>query len=151
MTISVINPALFAIFALTGIILALKALFLGMATAATRGKLGQFLNAEDAAWLGGAHANPDAEQVARLGRAHRNDLENLLLFALVGPIYLLVGGSSLAGFVYSGAFLIARLLHTLAYIGHRPMLRRNAYTVGFLVILAMSTHAAWLILLTLIS
>jgi uncharacterized MAPEG superfamily protein len=150
MPISSINPALFAVFALTAIILSLKALFLGAATAATRGRLKSFLNAEDAAWLSGAHVDPDPEIVARIGRAHRNDLENLLLFAVCGLVYVLAGGSALAGFIYCGAFLVARTLHTIAYLGRRPMLRRNAYTVGFLVIVAMSLHTGWLIVSNLV-
>jgi prostaglandin-E synthase 1 len=143
MPITSMNPALFAVFALTTIILSLKALFLGAATAATRGKLKSFLNVEDAAWLSGAHADPDPEIVARIGRAHRNYLENLLLFAVCGLLYVLAGGSALGGFIYCGAFLVARTLHTIAYLGRKPMLRRNAYTVGFLVIVAMSLHAGW--------
>ena len=145
MPVSSIDPALFAAFALAAIVLSLKALFLGAATAATRGKLKSFLNAEDATWLSGAHVDPDPEVVARIGRAHRNDLENLLLFAVCGFIYLLSGSSALAGFAYCGVFLAARILHTLAYFGRRPLLRRNAYTAGFLVILSMSLHAAWTI------
>ncbi len=145
MPITSIHPALFAAFALTVIVLSLKALFLGAATAATRGKLKSFLNTEDAAWLNGAHVDPDPEVVARIGRAHRNDLENLLLFAVCGLLYLLAGGPALAGFIYCSAFLVARTLHTIAYLGRQPMLRRNAYTVGFLVVLAMSLHAGWMI------
>jgi microsomal prostaglandin-E synthase 1 len=145
MPISSINPALFAAFALTAIILSLKALFLGASAAATRGKLKSFLNAEDAAWLGGVHVDPDPEAVARIGRAQRNDLENLLLFFVCGTLYILADGSAYGGFIYCGAFLVARTLHTVAYLGRRPMLRRNAYTVGFLVIVAMSLHVGWLI------
>src|SRR6185312_7079092 len=102
-----------------------------------RGKLKSFLNAEDATWLGGAHVNPDPEAVARLGRAHRNDLENLLPFFVCGLLFVLFEGSRIAGYVYCGAFLVSRVLHTLAYLGARPMLRRNAYTLGFLVIAFM--------------
>lgn len=122
--------------------LGLKALMLGVATAAMRGRLKQFINAEDAQWLNGAHVNPDPEPVARIGRAHRNDLENLLLFAVAGGIYLASGASQLAGLVYRGLFVLAGLLHTFAYFTGRPMLRRNAYTLGFLVIAATSIHAA---------
>jgi uncharacterized MAPEG superfamily protein len=150
MPVSSIHPALFTAFALTVIILSLKALFLGAATAATRGKLKSFLNAEDAAWLSGSHVDPDPEVVARIGRAHRNDLENLLLFVACGLIYLLADGSARAGLLYCGAFLVARTLHTIAYLGRRPMLRRNAYTIGFLVILATSLHGGWLIVRNLI-
>lgn len=137
-----LDPPLFTVFGLVVLVLGLKALILGAATAATRGRLKQFLNAEDAQWLKGAHVNPDPEAVARIGRAHRNDLENLLLFATSGALYVASGASQLAGFIYCALFLIARLLHTLAYLTARPQLRRNAYTIGFLVIVAMSIHAA---------
>jgi len=138
----VFDPLLFTVFGLVILTLSLKALLLGAATAATRGRLKQFLNAEDAQWLKGAHVNPDPEVVARIGRAHRNDLENLLLFTTAGGLYVAVEGPQLAGLVYCGLFLIARLLHTIAYLTARPLLRRNAYTLGFLVIVAMSAHAA---------
>lgn len=140
-----INPALFSIFALSTLLLSLKALFLGMATAVTRGRLKQFLNAEDAEWLGGVHLASDSEQAARIGRAQRNDLENLLLFVVVGSLFMIAGGGLVAGSLYCGAFLIARLAHSYAYLGRRPALRRNAYTLGFLVILAMAVHAAVLL------
>lgn len=142
MTQLAIDPTLFATFGLVILVLGLKALALGVATAATRGRLKQFLNAEDAQWLKGTHVNPDPEPVARIGRAHRNDLENLLLFAICGALYVASGASPVAGFVYCGLFLFARLFHTLAYLKARPKLRRDAYTVGFLVIIVMSVHAA---------
>jgi len=136
-----IDPLLFTVFGLVVLTLGLKALMLGAATAATRGRVKQFINAEDAEWLKGAHVNPDVEPVARIGRAHRNDLENLLLFATSGTLYVASGASQLAGLIYCGLFLAARLLHTLAYLSGWARFRRSAYTLGFLVIAAMSVHA----------
>lgn len=140
---SSIDPMLFVVFGFTVVLLSLKALLLGAATAATRGKLNSFLNSEDAQWLGGAHVNPDPEAVARLGRAHRNDLENLLPFFICGLLYVLAGGQALAGYIYCGVFFVGRILHTIAYLGARPMLRRNAYTFAFLVIVILGVHTAW--------
>lgn len=142
MTQLTLDLPLFTTFGLVILALGLKALMLGVATAAARGRLKQFLNAEDARWLNGAHVDLDSEPVARISRAHRNDLENLLLFATSGALYVASGASRLAGLVYFGLFLLARLFHTLAYLTGRPMLRRNTYTVGFLVILVTSVHAA---------
>ena len=91
-----VHPApdlmLFVVFGLVTLTLGIKALALGVATAATRGSLRQFLNEEDASWLKGAHVNPDPEPVARIGRAHRNDLENLLLFAMCGALFVALSG-----------------------------------------------------------
>lgn len=144
MPVSSISPTLLMVFGITTILLSLKALFLGAATAATRGKLQSFLNSEDAEWLGGAHVNADPEAVARLGRAHRNDLENLLPFFVCGLLYVLAGGQAFAGYVYCGIFLVSRMVHTVAYLRARPMLRRNAYTLAFLVIVSLGVHTAWM-------
>lgn len=133
---------LLTIFSLALLMLGIKALVLGAATSATRGRIKQHINAEDAAWLKGTHVEVDSEAVARIGRAHRNDLENLLVFAIVGAIYLAAGASEIAGIIYTSIFVIARLLHTFAYLSRRPLLRRNAFTLGFFVIVAMSVHAA---------
>lgn len=127
-------------FASTLVILCMKALILGMATAAARGKHKRFINPEDAAWLGGETVKADADPIARIGRSHRNDLENLLLFAALSGIYLALHGSAVAAWIYGGTFLIARFGHTLAYLTSRPMIRRNFYSLGFLAIFAMAVH-----------
>ena len=134
--------ALWAIFAVVCALLVLKAQILGAATAATRGKLKKFHNQEDAAWLDGEYVNPDDERVQRIFRAHRNDLENLLPFFMGGTLYLVTGATTTAGAAYFGLFLLARYAHSYAYLYQRPMLRRNAYTLAWLVTIVMSIHAA---------
>jgi glutathione S-transferase len=121
----------------------LKAQILGAATAAPRGKLKKFLNQEDAAWLNGVHSNPDDERVQRIFRAHRNDLENLLPFFVSGMLYLSSGGSVVFGATYFGIFLVARYAYSYAYLASRPRLRRDTYTVGWLVTIFVGVHAAW--------
>src|SRR5260370_38564550 len=110
MTSLVLNPPLLTVFGLVCLILGLKALLLGAATAATRGRLKQFLNAEDAAWLKGAHINPDPEAVAAIGRAHRNALENLLLFPICAAFSVAAGASPPVGFAHSGLFPLVGML-----------------------------------------
>lgn len=135
--------ALWSAFAVVCALLVLKAQVLGAATAATRGKLKKFINPEDAAWLGGERVNPDDERVQRIFRAHRNDLENLLPFFVGGTLYVLSGAGTTAGAAYFGAFLLARYAHTFAYLRQEARLRRNAFTLGWLVTVVMSLHAAW--------
>jgi uncharacterized MAPEG superfamily protein len=137
------TPALFAAFAVVCTLLVLKAQILGAATAATRGKLKRFLNPEDAAWLGGAHVSPDDESVQRIFRTHRNDLENLLPFFISGWLYIVSGGSLILGEVYFAAFLLARYAYSFAYLTRKPRLRRDTYTIGWLVTIVMGAHAAW--------
>lgn len=137
------GSALLSVFAVVCALLVLKAQFLGAATAATRGRLKKFINPEDAVWLGGEHVNPDDERVQRIFRAHRNDLENLLPFFVGGTIYILSGAATTAGAAYFGVFLLARYAHTFAYLKQKARLRRDAYTLGWLVTIVISIHAAW--------
>jgi uncharacterized MAPEG superfamily protein len=139
------SPAFVAAFATVLVLLAFKAQVLAAATAATRGKLKKFATEEDAAWLGGVYSNPDDERVQRIFRAHRNDLEALVPFAIVGSVFVLSGASAVAGIAYCAVFLAARLAHTAAYLGKRPRLRRDAFTVAWLVNFAMGSHALWTI------
>jgi len=137
------TPTLFAAFAVVCTLLVVKAQILGAATAATRGKLKRFLNAEDAAWLGGMHVSPDDESVQGIFRTHRNDLENLLPFFISGCLYIVSGGSVILGEVYFAAFLLARYAYSFAYLTQKPRLRRDTYTIGWLVTIVMGVHAAW--------
>jgi uncharacterized membrane protein YecN with MAPEG domain len=126
----------------------LKASALSVATASRRGALKKFINEEDAAWLGGAHVEVDDPGVQRVFRAHRNELENLVLFTPAGALYLLSGASAIAGVVYSAAYLLGRSAHTYAYLSKNASMRRNGYTIAWLVIIVMSIHALVALFLT---
>lgn len=130
----------FAVFVVVLVIESIKALLLGAATAFNRGKIGKYLNQEDADWLGGDAVVNDDPGPGRLFRAHRNTLENLVPFLVLGMVYLAVGANSTIGIVYFAGFLLSRLAHTYAYLNRRPMMRRNAYTTGWIIQLAMAIH-----------
>ena len=135
------SPA-FAAFAAVLIVEVLKTLFLGMATPLARLKHKAWINQEDADWLGGKVVELDHPDAARRLRVHRNNLENLVPFFIVGCLFLWSGASATLGLVYFGAFLLGRLAHTYAYLGKKAMLRRNAYTLGFVSVVAMGVHTA---------
>lgn len=143
----VLHTPLFAVFTVVLVLEILKTLFLGTATALTRGRLQKFINKEDADWLGGEAVEFDHPDAARVFRAQRNNLENLLPFFIAGCLYLLSGANTLVGMGYFVAFFIGRTLHTYAYLGERAMLRRNTYSLAWLAIIAMSLHAGFVILL----
>lgn len=140
---SLSDSALLSVFAIVCALLVLKAQVLGAATAATRAKLKKFINPEDAVRLGGERVNPDDERVQRIFRAHRNDLENLLPFFVGGTLYILSGAATTGGMAYFGVFVLARYAHTFAYLRQKARLRRDAFTLGWLVTIVMSLHAAW--------
>ncbi len=141
----VLGTPQFAVFTIVLVLEALKTLFLGTATALTRGRLQKFVNQEDANWLGGEAVEIDHPDVARVIRAQRNNIENLLPFFIAGSLYLVSGASALVGMTYFVAFFVGRTAHTFAYLGKRAMLRRNTYSVAWLSIVAMSLHAGFVI------
>lgn len=134
--------ALVAFFAAVCVIELVKAQFLGAVTAANRGKLKMFINAEDARWLGGQAVARDHERVRRLFRAHRNELENLVPFFIGGSLYLLSAASPAIGAAYFSLFLIARSFHTFAYLTQRARMRRDSFAAGWLVTIALAMHSA---------
>lgn len=141
-----LNSPMFAVFTVVLVLETLKTLFLGTATAYSRLAPKQFLNQEDADWLGGKAVTVGHPTTARLMRAHRNNIENLLPFFIFGCLYVVSGASAMAGMIYFVAFLIARSAHTFAYLTKRPMLRRNMYSMAWLAILATGGQAAFAIL-----
>lgn len=138
---------LLVIFAIVCVLLIIKAQVLGAATAATRGKLKKFITQEDANWLGGDYVSVDDELAQRLFRAQRNDLENLLPFFIGGTLYIQSGATTSIGIAYICVFLLARYLHTFAYLKRKARLRRDAYTLGWAMTIIMSLHAAAAMLL----
>ena len=135
---------------LSACVLSLKMLFLGVQTARARGTARRFMNPEDTAWIGGETVASDIAAAARWRRAHLNDLENFVPFVALGAAYVLLGGATIAGLAYIGVFTIARILHTVAYLGEHARLRRDAYTAGFLVLAAMAVHVGVLAVIRLI-
>jgi uncharacterized MAPEG superfamily protein len=140
MIASVSHVVLFS-YATTVVLSTLKASVLAAATASRRGALKLFINEEDAAWLGGQAREVDDPSVQRLFRAHRNELEAYVLFVPAGALYLFSGATPIVGAIYCAAFFLARSAHTYAYLSKKASLRRNAFTLAWLVNIVMSIHA----------
>jgi len=124
----------------------LKALLLGMFTALKRGKIGKFINKEDAEWLGGEVVSLDAPEPSRFFRAHRNALENLLTFSVLAFCMVLVGGNGLAASIYFIVFSLSRIAHCYAYLACKPMMRRNAYSIGWFIQILLALHVATIVI-----
>ena len=143
---SAFNTDLLPVFATALVVLIFKAQALAVATSLTRVKIQRFLIAEDAAMLKADHAYPDDERVFRVFRAHQNDLEALLPFFIGGALYVTSGASTMIGGVYFAIFVLARVGHTFGYLGKRPLLRRNAFALAWLLNMVIAGHALWCIL-----
>src|SRR6266702_7011740 len=88
----------------------------------------------------GSSRSADTATAARWRRAHINDVENFVPFIALGAGYLLLGGPVYVGLGYVILFTIARVLHSVAYVNQMARLRRDAYTIGFVVLVAMAIH-----------
>lgn len=97
---------------------------------------------------GPINRNPRAEQleaidyVDRSRRIHRNDLENIPAFLACGLIFVAAGPPHLLATVLMYTFVVARLVHTLAYAtAQSHEIRATLYTIGSLVVIVMAIYA----------
>jgi microsomal prostaglandin-E synthase 1 len=131
------NDPAFRAYSIACSILVFKMFAVAMMTAATRSRLKQFLNPEDAKVLGGADVTQEHPDVQRMLRMHRNDLENILPFFTVGLIFVLMGVSAFAAQVYFYTFAGARIVHTVTYIARLQPWRTIAFVLGLLCTIGM--------------
>ncbi|MGZ6186076.1 MAG: MAPEG family protein [Candidatus Binataceae bacterium] len=131
------NDAAFRAYAIACSILVLKMSAAALMTAATRSRVKQFLNPEDARVLGGAGVMQEHPDVMRMLRMHRNDLENILPFFTVGLIFVLMGVSAFGAQVYFYTFTAARIVHTITYVAKMQPWRTVTFVVGLLCTVGM--------------
>jgi uncharacterized MAPEG superfamily protein len=131
------NHAAFRAYAIACSILVFKMFAAAILTAATRSRVKQFLNPEDAGLLGGADVRDEHPDVQRMLRLHRNDLENILPFFTVGLIFVLMGASAFAAQMYFYTFTGARIVHTITYLAKLQPWRTIAFALGALCTVGM--------------
>ena len=134
-----INPA-FATYAIASTIFALHLILLAFYTGSVRRRRKQFGNPEDAALFKVAAAEGDHPDVLRVKRAHANALESAVPFFAVGALYASTLPSNNGALAYFGAFVVARLLHSVFYIWGKQPFRTIFFGVGTLSIIGMAAH-----------
>ena len=123
------NPAFLAYAAML-IVLSLNMLVLWGYSGGVRGKTKTTPNPEDARSPAQQVVETDPPEVARVLRAHRNATANIVPFALLGFVWVVAGaGGTAAAFVF-GAFTLARLAHSFAYLGGKQPWRTVFYGAG---------------------
>ncbi|MDX1383425.1 MAG: MAPEG family protein [Thermoanaerobaculia bacterium] len=133
------NPA-FTTFAACTAILVAKSLLSGLYTALTRIRQKQFVNPEDAKAFKGTADPAETDAAARALRIQRNDTENLPLFFGLGLVFVLSGATAFEASVYFWTFTVARILHTLTYMGSLQPWRFLSFAVGMLCLLGMAVQ-----------
>src|SRR5271166_6440168 len=100
-----------------------------------------FVTPEDASFF--AHSAPAADEapiVKRAAMAWRNDLENIPIFLFLGLIYVTLGCWPEGAFIYFTIFVIARILHTVAYLNGLQPWRTIFFTFGTTICFILSIH-----------
>jgi prostaglandin-E synthase 1 len=129
------NPA-FQAYAVMAIVLSLNMLVLWAYSGAVRGKSKTTPNAEDAG-RGATVVDAEPPEVARVLRAHRNATANIVPFFVLGLVYVLAGATATGAEVVFGAFTLARLAHSWAYLGGKQPWRSIFFGLGGVVTLAL--------------
>ena len=126
-------------YALTTVILFFKMFANSVVQGIGRVNAKAFVTAEDARFF--AHAPPvpdEAPIVKRAAMAWRNDLENIPIFLFLGLIYITLGCWPEGVYIYFTIFVIARILHTIAYLRGLQPARTIFYSLGVFVCFALS-------------
>jgi glutathione S-transferase len=131
------DPAVQAWAAATLVVI-LKMMGVGVYTSVLRIRKGIYISPEDYAMQGQSEVKDADDEIERARRIHRNDLENVLPFAIVGFVYALSDPSSLGLRICFVGFPVARILHTFFYARGLMPHRTLAFSLGFFITLWMS-------------
>jgi len=128
-------------YALTTVILFFKMFAISIVQGLGRLNTKTFVTAEDARFFAQVPPSPDeAPIVKRAQMAWRNDLENVPIFLFLGLIYVTLGCSPEGAYIYFTIFIVARILHTVAYLNGMQPWRTIFFTIGMIVCVALSIN-----------
>ena len=132
------NPA-FVAYALSMLVLSLNLLLLWAYSGSVRGKSKVTPNNEDAGTIarGATVDQINPPEVARVLRAHANAMANIVPFAILGLLFVLVGGSATVAYVVFGVFTAARVMHSFVYLAAKQPWRSLSFGVGGVATLAL--------------
>ena len=126
-------------YALTTVILFFKMFANSIVQGLGRINARAFVTDEDARFFAHAPPTPDeAPIVKRAAMCWRNDLENIPIFLFLGLIYVTLGCWPEGVYIYFTIFMIARILHTIAFLNGLQPWRTIFFTVGMIVCVTLS-------------
>lgn len=89
-------------------------------------------------------ANDDVERSRRM---HRNDLENIPAFWISGLLFVFAEPSLILAQILLYGFVVARLLHSIAYATKRSHeVRATFYTLGSVIVVLMALYTLSVVL-----
>jgi len=145
-TFTIENPV-FLTYAIAASTMILKIMGQGWMTVYRMLKSDSGLASPEDLQVGIINKNPRKEQlerndyVDRSRRMHRNDLENIPAFLAAGLLFVAVQPSLVLAQILMFGFVLARLLHAVAYATKQTHeVRATFYTVGSLIVVYMALH-----------
>ena len=132
-----LNYPAFSAYAIASLVLCANLVFLWVYSGTVRARTGTATNPEDSVQYHAALSESDPPAVARVLRAHRNAEANIYPFLLLGLVFVLAGGSATTAWILFGIFSVARLLHTVAYLGGKQPWRSVFFGIGGLALIAL--------------
>ncbi|MFD2101866.1 MAPEG family protein [Tabrizicola soli] len=140
------NPV-FVTYMIAASLMILKIMGQGWMTVYRMMKSGAGLASPEDLRPGPLNRSPRAEQlepndyVERSRRMHRNDLENIPAFLAAGLLFVATDPSGILASVLMYGFVVARLLHALAYATRQSHeIRATFYSAGSLIVIYMAVH-----------
>ncbi|MGY1882896.1 MAPEG family protein [Pseudomonas reactans] len=131
------------VYVLCVLVLCLKMFAISAYQGVFRLRLKAFTNPEDARFFDRATHGEELPQVTRAAKAWRNDLENIPLFFVLGGLCVALETSNVATRGMFCAFVIARVLHTLAYLARWQPWRTVAYGGGVACLFGLGGMLIW--------
>jgi uncharacterized MAPEG superfamily protein len=126
------NPA-FVVYAVSAALLCLNLLGLWLWSGLVRSRTRTLINTEDARLLAGrTMVERDPPEVARVLRAHANAMANIVPVLFLGFLYVLLGAGRTGALAYFGVFILARYVHSVAYVAGLQPWRTVSYVLGLL-------------------
>ena len=138
------NQPAFVAYALACVLLCANLIFLWMFSAVQRAKSKTAMNPEDAAKFKVTLVDTDPPAVARVLRAHDNAQASIFPFLFLGLTFVLAGGGSTTATIVFALFVVARWLHTLAYLKGLQPWRTIFFLTGLVCIVVLLLAIVWL-------
>jgi uncharacterized MAPEG superfamily protein len=142
----VVDHSTFVAYCVAALILCLNLLVLWGYSGGVRTGSKQAVNPEDAALFGVTLEPTDPPAVARVLRAHANAQALIYPFLIVGLLYVLACGPSLAATIIFAIFVCGRLAHSAFYLAGRQPWRTVSFVISALALIAMMVALIWRLL-----
>ncbi len=104
---------------------------------AVRAKTGVAINPEDSARFKAKLESADPDAVARVMRAYNNAAAMITPFLILGWLYVVIGGHTLAAEIIFGFFIITRYAHSICYLKGVQPFRTVMFTLSAAGMLAL--------------